>query len=68
MSSSRVTPIIPGNVLALDPVHHYSKLISENNVGNFYPAFSFVNKGRIQCVTYKSFTIILEKIVSKNRS
>ena len=63
MSSSRVTPIIPGNVLALDPVHHYSKLVSENNVGSLYPAFSFVNKGKIQCVTHKSFTIFLKKLL-----
>ena len=53
MSSTRTTPLVPGSVAALDPVFHYSKLISENIVGCYFPAFSFIANNRIKCVTYK---------------
>ena len=32
MATSRTTPLVPGNIRALDPVFNYSKLVSENVV------------------------------------
>lgn len=37
MASTRVTPLIPSSILALDPVFHYSKLVSENVVERTCP-------------------------------
>lgn len=65
MASTRVTPLIPSSILALDPVFHYSKLVSENVVERTCPAFSFLDSGRVRCVTHKSFTEFLKKLLFK---
>ena len=64
MATSRTTPLVPGNVRALDPVFHYSKLVSENIVSPDYPAFSYVLGLRLKCVTYKSFTDKLRSLLT----
>ena len=65
MSANRTTPLISGNILALDPVFHYHKLVSENEVPNYCPAFSYVLNGRVKCVTYRSFTTFLKTLLTK---
>ena len=65
MASTRVTPIMPGNIRALDPVFHYSKLIYEHVAPNDSPAFTFYDSGRIKCVTHRSFTQFLKLLLKK---
>ena len=65
MSSTRVTPIVPGSILALDPVSHYKKLVSENVVPRTCPAFSFLVNRSVKCVTHKSFTKYLKYLLVK---
>ena len=62
MATTRTTPLVPGNILALDPVFHYQKLVSEHNAPSSCPAFSFYIRGVLKCVTRKSFTDYLCKI------
>ena len=65
MSSTRITPLTPSSVLALDPVFHYVKLCSENSVSAHLPAFSYVIEDDIYCVTRKSFTMYLKNLLVK---
>ena len=65
MASTRVTPLVPGVIPAFNPVTHYEKLILENPVPGKYPAFSFLEKGKIKCVSHKSFTTYLKQLLSK---
>jgi hypothetical protein len=65
MATTRTTPLVPGNILALDPVFHYQKLVSEHNVPSSCPAFSFYIRGVLKCVTRKSFTDNLKALLCK---
>ena len=65
MSSTRMTPIVPGSILALNPVFHYQKLVSENSVSRTCPAFSYLVNGAVKCVTHKSFTSYLKSLLLK---
>ena len=65
MSTTRTTPLVPGSILALDPVFHYQKLLSEHNVPSSCPAFSFYIRGVLKCVTRKSFTDYLKALLFK---
>ena len=65
MSSTRVTPLVPGAIVSLDPVFHYNKLVSENIVPDNCPAFSFLVNGLVRCVTHKSFTKYLKFLLVK---
>ena len=62
-SSTRTNPLVPGSVAALDPVFHYSKLISENIVCGNFSAFSFIANNGIKFVTYKSFMAFLKQLL-----
>ena len=63
MATTRTTPLIPGNILSLDPYYHYYKLVTENNVPDNMPAFSYLEKNMVKCVTRKSFTTYLKKLL-----
>ena len=65
MAANRVIPVVPGCTLALNPVFHYEKLLSENVAPANFPAFSFIENGRVKCVTHKSFTSFLKKLLSE---
>ena len=65
MSSTRITPVVPGGILALDPVLHYQKLVTENIVPRTCPAFSYLVNGTVKCVTHKSFTDYLKTLLVK---
>ena len=60
-----MTPIVPGSILALNPVFHYQKLVSENSVSRTCPAFSYLVNGAVKCVTHKSFTSYLKSLLLK---
>ena len=63
MSTTRVIPLLPSSVRALDPVFHYSMLVHEHVVPPNYPAFSFIEAGVIRCVTHRSFTEYLRYLL-----
>ena len=65
MATSRVTPLLPSSVVALDPVFHYLKLCQENVVPVNCPAFSYYESGVQKCVTYSSFTNFLKILLQK---
>lgn len=65
MSSTRVTPLIPSSITALDPVFHYTKLVAENVVEMTCPAFSYLETGLVRSVTHRSFTEFLKKLLVK---
>ena len=65
MATSRTTPLVSGNIQALDPVFHYRKLVVENVVSPIFPAFSFFLGSRLKCVTHKSFTEKLKNLLVK---
>ena len=65
MSYTRVTPLMPGHIQALDPVFHYSKLVNEHAVPANMPAFSYIDSGKLKCVTYRSFTQFLKRLLTQ---
>ena len=65
MATTRVTPLVPSQIQALNPVYHYTKLVSENVVQGTCPAFSFYEAGLLKCVTHKSFTDYLKYLLVK---
>ena len=65
MAATRTTPMMAGTILALDPVYHYTKLLSENAVPGTYPAFSYRCNGTINCVTHRSFTSYLKTLLGR---
>ena len=58
-----VTPMIRNPVEELCPVHHMTELFTRFNLGSNLPAFSFVEKGRVKCVTYDGFTKTLRSLL-----
>ena len=65
MSSTRVIPLVRSHIKALDPVSHYERLLRENPVDKNYPAFSFLQNGRISCVTHRTFTAFLKQLLRR---
>ena len=65
MSSTRVVPLVPSSIQALDPVFHYSKLLEISPVPATCPAFSFLDAGALKCVTHKSFSDFLKLMLGK---
>ena len=63
MSTTRVIPLLPSSVRALDPVFHYCKLVNEHVVPQNYPAFSYIEAGVLRCVTHRSFTEYLKYLL-----
>ena len=60
-----VIPMVADPVEALDPVYHLRKLFSTSNLPDHLPAFSFIKKGKIRCITYTKFTQDLKKLLDK---
>ena len=58
-----VIPMVADPVRALDPVYHLRLLFTTNNLADHLPAFSFVKRGRVRCVTYDKFTGSLKKLL-----
>ena len=65
MATTRTTPLAPSAISALDPVFHYSKLVSEHPVPDNCPAFSYVEGGVVKCVTQRSFNNYLKSLILK---
>ena len=41
-------------ILAFDPVHHLTELVSRFPMDFTKPAFSYMENGKVKCVTYKT--------------
>ena len=65
MSYTMVIALMPGHIQALDPVFHYSKLVNEHAVPANMSAFSYIDSGKIKCVTYRSFTQFLKRLLTQ---
>ena len=65
MSTTRVVPLVPSQIVALDPALHYSKLVTMNIVPGTSPAFSYIEAGILKCVTHRSFMDFLKKCLVK---
>ena len=61
-----VIPMVADPVMALDPVFHLKKLFTTCNLPDHLPAFSYVKKGRVMCVTYAKFTKDLRDLLDKS--
>ena len=62
MNRTSVIPLIRHSEKALDPVFHLKQLFSVN-LPEDKPAFSFVEGGRLKCVTYDFFTKKLKSLL-----
>ena len=63
MNKNIVTPLLKNNVLALDPYYHIKKLFDDFNLDDTLPAFSYLECGKVHCVTYGSFTKRLKQLL-----
>ena len=59
-----VIPLLKNPVHALDPVHHLQELFTRFPMANSLPAFSYMEKGKIKCITYDGFTKELKRLLS----
>ena len=64
-NSEFVIPMVVDPLQALDPVFHLRKLFTMCDLPDHLPAFSFIKRGRIKCVTYTKFTEDLKKLLDK---
>lgn len=60
-----VIPMVSDPVQALDPVYHLQLLFSANDLPDHLPAFSFIKRGCVRCITYDKFTASLRKLLDK---
>ena len=58
-----VIPMLQNPTLALDPVYHLSQLLSRFPVDSNQPAFSYIEKNKVKCVTYQGFTKELKRLL-----
>ena len=52
-------------VHAPDPVHHISELVERFPMHGNQPAFSYMEKEKIKCVTYSGFTKELKRLLGR---
>ena len=64
-NSQVVIPMVSNQTQALDPVFHLKELFHRFDLPDHLPAFSFVKKGKIKCVTYSKFTTDLRKLLDE---
>ena len=62
MNRNAITPLCKHNVRALDPIYHL-KLLFSSDLPPDCPAFSFVDGGKIKCITYTEFTSKLKELL-----
>ena len=60
-----VIPMVADPIRALDPVFHLKKLFSTFILPDHMPAFSYIKRGRVMCVTYAKFTKDLRSLLDK---
>ena len=58
-----ITPMVANPVKALCPVYHMRELFERFQLPVNCPAFSYVEKGKVNCVTYDGFTKTLKRLL-----
>lgn len=58
-----VIPMVSDPIRALDPVFHLKKLFTTFQLPDHMPAFSYIKRGRVMCVTYAKFTKDLRNLL-----
>ena len=63
MNRESIIPPCQHDTTGLDPIFHLQKLY-EFDIPPNYPAFSYLENGRIKCVTYTQFTSNLKNLLN----
>ena len=63
MNRHSVLPLCRHDCRPLDPIFHLNKLFSVD-IPPTYPAFSYIDNGKINCITYSQFTSKLKTLLS----
>ena len=50
-------------IKALDPIFHLAELTTRFPMASDQPAFSYLEKGKVKCVTYQGFTKELKRLL-----
>ena len=58
-----VIPLLRNQVHALDPVYHLQELFHRFPLASSLPAFSYIENGKIKCITYEGFTKELKRLL-----
>ena len=58
-----ITPMVANPTKALCPVYHMKELFSRFDIDGNLPAFSYVENGKVNCVTYDGFTKTLRRLL-----
>ena len=63
MTRHSVLPLCQHSCKPLDPIFHLNKLFSAD-IPSSSPAFSYIENGKINCITYSQFTSKLKSLLS----
>lgn len=63
MNKNAIVPMVSNPVQALCPVYHMRLLFQKFNLQADLPAFSYVEKNKVKCVTYTGFTKELRRLL-----
>ena len=58
-----ITPMVANPVKALCPVYHMKELFTRFDLNGSFPAFSYIENGKVKCVTYEGFTKTLRRLL-----
>ena len=58
-----ITPMVANPIRALCPVYHMKELFSRFNLAGNLPAFSYIERNKVRCVTYDGFTKTLRRLL-----
>ena len=59
-----VIPLLRNPVPGLDPVYHLRELFQRFPLASSLPAFSYLEKGKLKCITYDGFTKELKRLLN----
>ena len=62
MNRNSIIPLCKHEIRALDPIFHLSLLFSTDIPANC-PAFAYIEKGTLKCITYTHFTSKLKELL-----
>ena len=63
MNRNVVIPLCKNEIIGLDPIFHL-KLLLSTDISPLRPAFSYIDRGVIKCITYSIFTKRLKELLN----
>ena len=63
MNKNAIVPMVANPVEALCPVYHMRELFTKFDLPSHLPAFSYLERSKIKCVTYTGFTKELRRLL-----